>query len=158
MEGYLDDPKATDDALVDGWFKTGDLGYMSGGELFVTGRLKDVIIVHGQNFYAEDIERVARAALGPDDGNCAAFGVRAGPSEAVVIAVETRTSSEEVAESRRKEIARKVWSVTGLAVKDVVLVDPEALPTTATGKLKRSLIRERYESGALFATDVQGDG
>jgi fatty-acyl-CoA synthase len=151
FDGYLDDPDATNDAFTDGWFRTGDLGFLEGENLYVTGRSKDVIIVRGKNYHAHDIERVVRSVAGADEGNCAAFAVRGDSTDRLVLAVETRVRDDD-SERLRKDIVRRVWVATTLRVGDVVFVPPGTLPVTASGKVKRSLTKERYLEEALVSS------
>src|SRR5690606_39256620 len=75
MRGYFKDPERTREIMRDGWLWTGDLGYMSDGGLYVTGRAKDLIILRGKNFYAEDIERVAESLPGLRPGGVVCFAL-----------------------------------------------------------------------------------
>ena len=146
MDGYLDDPEASQAAFVDGWFKTGDLGFLAEGELFVAGRAKDVIIVHGQNFLAGDIEAVVSSA--GLDGRCAAFPVRNGPSEALAIVLEHAGDANDA----KRRIVSRVWKEMGLPVKDVIVVAPGTLPLTDSGKLRRTAVRRLFDAGELSST------
>jgi acyl-CoA synthetase (AMP-forming)/AMP-acid ligase II len=148
MNGYLDDPSANDAAFVDGWFKSGDLGFMVDGELFVTGRSKDVIIVNGRNFYSADLEGIVGAAISEVE-RCAAVAVRSGTSEAAVLVVETKVVDAAAAEDLRRRVAREIWNSSGLAPKEIALVPAGSLPVTDAGKLRRAEIRRLYEAGAL---------
>lgn len=147
LDGYVGDPGGLEKVITDGWFRTGDLGFMAEGELFLTGRAKDIIIVHGQNFHASDVEAAAaRAGL---TGRCAAFSIRAGGSEAVALAVEGEgTDASDI--SRR--VATQVWRTLGITVTDVVVVPPGTLPVTDSGKLKRAEIKRAFEAGELTST------
>jgi fatty-acyl-CoA synthase len=145
MDGYLDDPQATEAAFLDGWLRTGDLGYIAEGELYITGRAKDVIIVRGQNYYAEDIERVAERVPGVRKGCCAAVAVNTGTTEEIGLIVETKLESAEDQEKCRRELARTVWEETGIAPERILLVPPGTVPKTTSGKLQRSRARRLLE-------------
>lgn len=142
--GYYRNPAATEAAFHDGWLRTGDLGYQVEGELVICGRIKDVIIVGGRNVFPEDIERAVAEVEGVRAGNVIAFGVdgRRG-REGVVVVAETRADDGALA-LLRAAVAASVRGAVGLAAEDVVLVGPGTLPKTSSGKLQRSLCRDRY--------------
>ena len=146
--GYYKRPDATAAAFHDGWLRTGDLGYLVDGELVVCGRIKDMIIVGGRNVFPEDVERAVGAVDGVRPGNVIAFGVdgRKG-REALVVVAETK--QPEGAEAIRDAVASRVRDAIGLPAGDIVLVAPGTLPKTSSGKLQRSLCRERYLENAL---------
>jgi amino acid adenylation domain-containing protein len=152
--GYWRNPEATardfkaflGERGSDGPFlRTGDLGFLADGELYVTGRLKDLIILRGRNHYPQDLERTAEGSH-PDlrPGNAAAFAVEAGGEERLVIALEVerrrRDGFEEVAEAVRRAVAEEhevqVW--------EVVLLRAGTLPKTSSGKVQRGLCRRQY--------------
>jgi fatty-acyl-CoA synthase len=145
-DGYWDDEEATNRVFVDGGVKTGDLGYMSGGELFVTGRLKDTIIVRGRNFDPTPIEVSAGRVDGVRTGNVAAFSISGNPSERIAVAAEYREGDPGTIES---EIVRAVLRDVGLTVSEVVLIEAGSLPKTTSGKLQRSATRDQYLEGTL---------
>ncbi len=149
--GYDGDPQATADAFHDGWLRTGDLGYLHEGRLAICGRIKDIIIVGGRNVFPEDAEQAAATVEGVRAGNVIAFGTsgRRG-SEALVVIAETKAEDDDdTVRQVRDGVARSVRDAVGLAAKDVVLVRPGTLPKTSSGKLQRSLCRERYEGAGL---------
>lgn len=148
-KGYFRDPEATAEAFEGEWFRTGDLGYLNEGELVVCGRLKDIIIVGGRNCYPQDIERVAEKVEGVRPGNVVAFGVEgARGRETIVVAAETKLPAEETP-AVAKEVASKVREWVGIPVHDVVLIVPGTLPKTSSGKVQRSLTKDRYMAGEL---------
>jgi amino acid adenylation domain-containing protein len=132
------------------YLRTGDLGFFSDGELFVTGRLKDLIILRGRNHYPQDIELTAERSH-PDlrPGNGAAFSVEVGGEERLVVAHEVerrrREGLEEVAEAVRRAVAEE-HEVT---VHEVVLLRVGTLPKTSSGKVQRRLCRELYLADGL---------
>ena len=151
MKGYYNDPTATAAALGDGWLHTGDLGYLSGGELFVCGRIKDLIIVGGRNYYPSDIEWVVSEVQGARRGRVVAFGVAdpGGPvPERVVVCVETKLRPAKH-ESLAEDVRARVLEVLGLKVTDVALLERGSLPRTSSGKLQRNRTRELYLTGKL---------
>jgi fatty-acyl-CoA synthase len=140
--GYLtvDGPKATQDA--DGWFDTGDEGYVTGGQVVVCGRRKDVIIMGGRNIYPTDIERAAAEADGVRAGNVVAVRLAAGEGrhrESFAVAVESRKAGDAEAERLiRKDVTSRVVSAVGVRPAEVSVLPPGSLPKTPSGKLRRA--------------------
>jgi fatty-acyl-CoA synthase len=145
--GYYGRPGATADAFHEGWLRTGDLGYLTGGELVVCGRIKDMIILGGRNVYPQDVERAVAEVSGVRAGNVIAFGThnRKG-RESLVVVAETRDEADATVSD---EIAARVRATVGIPPSDVVLVRSGTLPKTSSGKLQRTLCRERYLTEAL---------
>jgi fatty-acyl-CoA synthase len=145
--GYYNRTDVTAAAFHDGWLRTGDLAYTVDGELVVCGRIKDVIIVGGRNVFPEDVERAVASVDGVRAGNVIAFGVDSNRGkEGVVVVAESRSDDPAVT---RRSVADRVREAVGLPARDVVLVAPGTLPKTSSGKLQRSLCRERYLDAAL---------
>jgi fatty-acyl-CoA synthase len=148
-KGYWNDPEATRAAGLDepgGWLRSSDLGYMIDGELYVSGRLKDILIVNGRNYYPQTIEWAVEKVIGVRRGSTVVFSRPGKASEEVVVAVETRDPD---AEKLRSAIVAKVSEDVQLAVADVALLPPGSIPKTSSGKLQRRKTRELYLSGAL---------
>lgn len=145
--GYYEHPTATRAAFHDGWLRTGDLGYLVDGELVVCGRLKDLIILAGRNVHPQDVERAIAGIDGVRAGNIIAFGTagRRG-REALVIVAESKADEHG---GVRAAVAARVRDAVGITPEDVVLVRPGTLPKTSSGKLQRSLCRDRYLATAL---------
>jgi fatty-acyl-CoA synthase len=147
--GYFGNEEATAEVFHDGWLSTGDLGYRVGNELFICGRLKDLIILHGKNHYPQDIERIASKIDGIRDGQCVAFA-RTSPSgaeEAVLVA-----ESRRVGDARRKlvdDVVLAVRTELGVLLTDVVLIRRGTLPKTSSGKVRRRETKLRLERGEL---------
>lgn len=139
--GYYRRPDATAAAFDGDWLRTGDLGYLVDGELVLCGRIKDIIIVAGRNVFPEDVERSVAEIDGVRAGNVIAFGVEGRRSESVIVVAEAR--HDDLAPVR-DQVAARVRSVIGMSADDVVLVAPGSLPKTSSGKLQRSLCRDRY--------------
>jgi acyl-CoA synthetase (AMP-forming)/AMP-acid ligase II len=148
MRGYLNAPDLTKKVLRDGWLSTGDLGYMADGELYVCGRLKETIIVNGRNYFPQDLEWVANQVPGVRPGRVAAFGVTAPgrPDRVVVVAEATGTVSDAALAA---ELRRRLLEATGLAVDDILIAPKGTIGRTTSGKLRRTQLHERYETGAL---------
>ncbi|WP_234023533.1 AMP-binding protein [Sorangium cellulosum] len=148
MEGYFDDPEATAEVLVDGWLRTGDLGFLEQGTLFVTGRKKEVIIKGGHTMIPAVIEEIAARVEGVRAGCVVAVGLylEERQTEAVYVVAETRADASEHA--ALAERVRESLRSNGVTVDQVVLVPPGELPKTTSGKLRRSEVAERLREGA----------
>jgi acyl-CoA synthetase (AMP-forming)/AMP-acid ligase II/aryl carrier-like protein len=152
--GYYRDEAANREAFSDdGWLDTGDLGFVFGGELYITGRSKDVIFVNGQNHYPQDIESMLDGHEGVELGKVAACGVPRpdGGGEEVLIFVLYRGETEAFSPLARSVI-EYVNHHAGLEVAHVIPV--HRIPKTTSGKLQRHLLAERYLRGE-FAREVQ---
>jgi fatty acid CoA ligase FadD28 len=141
----------------DRWLRTGDLGFFSDGELFIVGRIKDLLIVRGRNLYPDDIEATVQEI---SRGRAAAIAVVDEPTEKLVVIVEVKRrgeSEEEVAENLR-DIQEQVTSVIsnshGVSVQDVVLVAPGSIPITTSGKVRRATCVQLYQNGGFQRLDV----
>ena len=136
------------------FMRTGDLGFLREGELFVTGRLKELIILHGRNYYPQDLEAVASASHAAlREGGHAAFSVERDGAERLVLVHELVRAQrdppvEEIAAAIRKAIAEEF----DIQVDTIVLVPPLAVPKTSSGKLERQGCRRAYETGELRIT------
>lgn len=151
-DGYHGNPEANQKSFTpDGWFITGDLGRISDGQLAITGREKDVIIINGVNFYSHEIEAVVEDVKGVEVSFVAACAVRTPDSDTDRLAVffstaETEASGIAALASRiRTEVAKR----EGVTPDFLVRIDREAFPKTAIGKIQRSLLREKFEAGAF---------
>ena len=134
---------------ADGWLRTGDLGYLVAGELHLTGRIKDMMIVRGENHYPEDVESAARGAGGVYKRRCVAF-VGAGPgaaAERMVLVAETPVADPADRRRLAAELRSRVGAATGLADLDVHLLPPRSIPRTSSGKLRRQATRELVAPG-----------
>lgn len=145
--GYYNDEEATRQALTeDGWLGTGDLGFMRKGRLVVTGRVKDILIVGGLNYYAHDIERVAQEINGAELGKTAVCSVfnHASSKEEILLFVLFKKKPEEFVElsmALRRHIRKKI----GLEISHVIPV--RDIPKTTSGKVQRFLLAERHSDG-----------
>jgi acyl-CoA synthetase (AMP-forming)/AMP-acid ligase II len=149
MAGYVNDEELTRRSFAPGgWLRTGDLGYLAGGELHVLGRSKDVVIVRGRNLYAHELEAVAGEHPDVRTGSVAAFGVPVGDTEGVVVVAESRRPREE-ADRIARELRSRIRQVFGVGPEDVRIVPPGTIPKTSSGKLQRGETRERYRNDGL---------
>ncbi len=151
-QGYFDDAELTRQSLAGGWLCTGDLGYLVDGDVFICGRSKELIIINGRNYYPQDLEWEASKVQGVRKGNVVAFGTRKplNDRERVVVLYETSIGDSQARDALNAEVRKLVRQATGLAVDDVVPLDAGVLPKTSSGKLKRGVARELYETGKLF--------
>jgi fatty-acyl-CoA synthase len=149
MVGYFRDQEATDACLVDGWLDTGDMGYMSGGYIYIVGRAKDMIIINGKNHWPQDIEWAVEQLPGFKAGDIAAFAITTpGGEETPAVLVQCRTTDPQERARLRDDIREKVRAITGMNCV-VELVPPKTLPRTSSGKLSRSKARNLYLAGEM---------
>jgi len=148
--GYFRRPEATRAVMHDGWMDSGDLGYIAEGELFVTGRQKDMIIKGGRNLYPQELEEVVGDIPGVRKGCVAAFGVpdpEAGTERLVVVA-ETREPTARH-EALRSAIVDRVVTTLGVPPDVVAIIPPRSVLKTSSGKIRRSATRDAYLAGQL---------
>jgi acyl carrier protein len=128
------------------YLRSGDLGYLRDGELFVTGRAKDVIVFRGVNYHAADVEAAALDAAGRAGRTAAAFLIDSGPKPLPVLILEAHGARGEALAST---VSAAVLSQTGLLLGVVALVPPRSLPRTSSGKMRRSAARDAFVAGAF---------
>ncbi len=154
MTGYFRDEAATAACMAGGWLDTGDMGYLSGGYLYIVGRAKDMIIINGKNHWPQDIEWAVEQIPGFKQGDIAAFAITLpGGEETPAVLVHCRTSDAAERSRLREEIRDRVRSITGMNCL-VELVPPRTLPRTSSGKLSRSKARNLYLSGEIRPYDI----
>jgi fatty-acyl-CoA synthase len=145
--GYFESPEATRAALRDGWLRTGDLGLLHEGELFVTGRSTDMLIVNGRNVHPQDVEWRAAEIEGVRAGSVVACGSSGQLGEEVVLVLE-RAGAVAIPDLTRR-VAAHVATECRVPVADVIVVARGSIPKTTSGKLKRNDTRAKYERGEL---------
>jgi acyl-CoA synthetase (AMP-forming)/AMP-acid ligase II len=153
--GYWENPAATREAGMGspgGWLRTGDLGYLVDGEVHISGRIKDILIVNGRNYYPQRIEWLVDDLAGVRKGSAVVFTRPGAASEEIVVAAETRSADPA---ALKASIVSRVSEEFQLAVSDVALVPPGALPKTSSGKLQRRKTRDQYLSGKLGKDGVR---
>ena len=165
-EGYYRNPEATAEAFTDGWYRTGDLGCVVDDEVYVLGRRKDVIIHHGVNHYAHDIEAAAATVPGIRPGRCAAVAVYdpASASERIELIAERDHSPADDDQRLVAALKRAVSDRFNLDVDHVHLVEPGWLVKTTSGKVSRSenlakllaTVPRPAEPGTAPPTDLAG--
>jgi len=142
------------------WLRTGDLGFISDGELFIVGRIKDLLIVHGRNHSPDDIELTVQEITG---GRVAAISVSEGHTEKLVAVIELKKRDDSPAEAAekmrmvRQEVASAIFNAHGLGVGDLVLVAPGSIPITTSGKVRRASCIELYRQGQFDRLDREPD-
>jgi fatty-acyl-CoA synthase len=155
MVGYFRDEESTQACLsADGWLDTGDMGYLSGGYIFIVGRAKDMIIINGRNHWPQDIEWAVEQLPGFKSGDIAAFAIT-GPSgeETPAVLVHCRVSDPDERGRLRDDIRELVRAITGISPV-VELIPPRTLPRTSSGKLSRTKARNLYLSGEIQPYDI----
>jgi fatty-acyl-CoA synthase len=146
--GYLNLPVHQQPFTGDGWLSTGDLGFVHDGELYVTGRLKDMIIVHGHNYYAEDVEDIVRSTAGVRRRRCVAFAAEVDGVERMVVLWETRLEADGAADLT-EVIRRRLAERIGLDVVLPLPVPVSTIPCTSSGKVKRHAAVAQWQENKL---------
>ncbi|MPY96859.1 MAG: AMP-binding protein [Actinophytocola sp.] len=143
--GYLtvDGPLDTKDA--EGWFATGDIGYLVDGQIVICGRSKDVIIMGGRNIYPTDVERAAQAVSGVRAGNAIAVRIDAGTRrERYAVVLESTVAGSDEERALAKEVTARVTDAVGVRPFSVLVLSPGSLPKTPSGKVKRAATASTY--------------
>jgi acyl-CoA synthetase (AMP-forming)/AMP-acid ligase II/acyl carrier protein len=149
--GYFEEPEVNAATITaDGWLRTGDLGVVRQGDLYVTGRAKEILFVNGQNYYPHDLESIAQAAEGLDLGKVVVAGVRpaAAQTDHIIVFVLHRGEIRDFLPIAN-EVSRLINEQAGLELADVVPV--KRIPKTTSGKIQRHLLEESYVSGEFAA-------
>ncbi len=139
------------------WLRTGDLGFIADGELFIVGRIKDLLIVYGRNHSPDDIEATSQEITG---GRVAAIAVPDEGSEQLVVIIEVKkrgASDEDVMHKFavvKREVTSAISNSHGLGVADLVLVPPGSIPITTSGKVRRAACVEQYRHGQFVRLDA----
>ncbi len=154
MGGYFQQPEMTAEVLSpDGWLDTGDLGYLLDGQIVITGRAKDLIIVNGRNVWPQDLEWSAEELPDLRRGDVAAFSIDEEEGETVVVLVQCRIGESTQREKLRREVYALLQRAHGVEAR-VAMVPPKALPQTSSGKLSRTKAKANYLSGAYEQVDA----
>jgi fatty-acyl-CoA synthase len=148
MAGYFNEPDLTAQKIRDGWLHTGDLGFLSDGELFVCGRASDVIISYGRKFHPQDLDWAVGDLAGVRHGRAVAFGRSAsGSPDRIVIVVEPSGTMSK--EDLVVDIRRRISDTFGVYVDDVVVAPSGTIERTTSGKVRRAAVKDRFERGEI---------
>ncbi|MEX3070768.1 AMP-binding protein [Vibrio alginolyticus] len=150
-QGYYRNPEQTDKLYHDDWLVTGDRAFTLGGELFITGRSKDIIIKAGRNIYPHELEQAVAGISGIRKGCVAAFGCHdchSGTEKLVVLAESRETDKGKIKHFKAK-INKLSLRLLGSPVDDIVIGPPHAIPKTSSGKIRRSACKELYKKGSF---------
>ena len=151
MKGYFGHPEESAAVLKDGWLHTADLGYVADGRLYITGRLKDIVIRHGKKYHAQDIEQCIGRTPGVMQGGVAVFGLDTGPEQKVIVVAEARAQAA-VADGRIERAIRQACQDDFLlGLDDVRLVTPGTIPRTTSGKVRRQSCRQWYTEAVTIS-------
>jgi fatty acid CoA ligase FadD21 len=137
--------------------RTGDLGFVHEGELFIVGRIKDLLIVRGRNHYPEDIEVTVQEITG---GRVAALAVPVDGTEDLVTVIELKTRADLNGDAAqwlsgvKSDVTSAVSKAHGLNVADLVLVPPGSIPTTTSGKIRRAACAQQYRQDQFARLDA----
>lgn len=138
------------------WLRTGDLGFISDGELFIIGRIKDLLIVYGRNHSPDDLEATIQS-IAP--GRCAAISVSDDDTEKLVAIIELKNGSNEDAVDKfdvvKRQVTAAISNVHGLSIADLVVVAPGSIPVTTSGKVRRGACVERYRQNQFARLDAK---
>jgi len=149
--GYYRDAEKTRQLFHDGWLDSGDLAYIANGELYVTGRIKDIIIRAGRNIYPHELEQAIGNIAAVRNGRVAVFGSedpRTGTERLIVLA-ETRSTDSAERERLHAEINTLASDLIGAPPDEIVLAPPGTVLKTSSGKIRRAASRERFEKGDI---------
>jgi 1-acyl-sn-glycerol-3-phosphate acyltransferase len=152
--GYFRNPEATQALFIGDWLDSGDLGYIARGDVFITGRNKDVIIRAGRNVYPPEVEEAVGNIEGIRKGCVVAFAAkdRHYSTERLVILAETRITDQATKQTLKNQISEISSDLIGLPPDEVILAPPHTVLKTSSGKVRRSACRELYELNQLGQT------
>ncbi|MCF7481055.1 AMP-binding protein [Vibrio sp. J1-1] len=150
-QGYYRNREKTKALYHNDWLVTGDRAFTLGGELFITGRSKDIIIKAGRNIYPHELEQAVGSIAGIRKGCVAAFGCHdchSGTEKLVVLAESRETSKEKIKQLKRK-INKLSLKLLGNPIDDIIIGSPHSIPKTSSGKIRRSACKDLYERGSF---------
>ena len=149
--GYFRNPEATKKLFIGDWLDSGDLAYIADDDIFITGRIKDVIIRAGRNVYPPELEEVVGNIEGIRNGCVAAFAAKDQrlATERLVILAETRETDANIKQDLERQISVLSSDLIGLPADEIILAPPHTVLKTSSGKVRRSACRELYEQNML---------
>jgi 1-acyl-sn-glycerol-3-phosphate acyltransferase len=144
--GYFRNEAKTRELFRDGWLDSGDRAYMANGDVFITGRIKDIIIRAGQHIYPHEVEEAVGDIVGLVKGGVAVFGVAesASGTERIVVLAETTQAGATERDALKAQARAAVTAIVGSPPDDIVLVGPGTVPKTSSGKIRRAAAKEHY--------------
>ncbi|EPZ7335987.1 fatty acyl-AMP ligase [Escherichia coli] len=151
MSGYFGDQVSQDEIAATGWLDTGDLGYLLDGYLYVTGRIKDLIIIRGRNIWPQDIEYIAEQEPEIHSGDAIAFVTA---QEKIILQIQCRISDEERRGQLIHALAARIQSEFGVTAA-IDLLPPHSIPRTSSGKPARAEAKKRYRKAYAASLNVQ---
>jgi 1-acyl-sn-glycerol-3-phosphate acyltransferase len=154
--GYFRNEEKTRQLCRDGWLDSGDRAYLADGDIYITGRIKDVIIRGGHNIYPQELEEEVAELPGVRKGGVVVFGAtdRVSGTEQLVVLAETKETDPAARAALRGRIAEVATFVLGTPPEEIVLAPPRTVPKTSSGKLRRSAAKTLYEEGRIGAKPV----
>ncbi|MBW4593278.1 MAG: SDR family NAD(P)-dependent oxidoreductase [Brasilonema angustatum HA4187-MV1] len=158
--GYYQNPALNQEVFTeDGWFNTGDLGFLHNGRLTITGRTKNIIIINGVNYYSHEIEQVVEAVAGVEVSYTAACATRqvGSNTDEVIVFFHTSISDDNRLEELLKEIRQKVVSKIGIKPAYLIPVEKEVIPKTSIGKIQHAQLKKSFEAGEFDSILKQVD-
>ena len=149
--GYFRNEAKTRELVRNGWLDSGDRAYLAGGDIYITGRIKDIIIRAGRHLYPQEIEEAISDIPGMRKGGVAVFGVtdRVSGTERVIVLAETRETDIAARAALQTRAHEITTDIAGAPPDEIVLAPPRTVPKTSSGKIRRSAAKELYESGRI---------
>jgi len=154
--GYFRNEAKTRELFHDGWLASGDRAYVADGRVYITGRIKDIVIRGGQHIYPHEVEDAVSSIPGIRRGGAAMFGVidPSSGTERIVVLAETDETDTLASEALRMHARQATVDAVGMAPDDIVLVTPGTVPKTQSGKIRRAAARDLYLAGQLHPRQV----
>ncbi|HEX5100830.1 MAG TPA: fatty acyl-AMP ligase [Polyangiaceae bacterium] len=151
MDGYFRNEQATAEVLNEGWLRTGDIGFVQDGELFITGRSKEIIVKRGRNYGPDELEEVALRASKGRVLRAAAFGTPDGQdgTERIVLVLETHPVNEHEKDLLARDVGGALVAAIGIAHDVLVVVPPKTIERTTSGKIRRVTLKTHFLQGTL---------
>jgi len=151
--GYFRNETKTRELFRNGWLDSADRAYTAGGDVYITGRIKDIIIRAGRHIYPQEIEEAVADIPGIHKGGVAVFGAadKTSGTERVIVLGETRETDVAARAALRARAYEIASEIAGAAPDEVVLAPPRTVPKTSSGKIRRTAAKELYESGQIGA-------